>query len=108
MQIVNQIIRISKGYYVNVADLEAVMPLQAESTKKRITFAENAGKKHDLTLGKKNRSVIFLRSGAAIVTAIEPETIIARITGQVEQEEVVAAARQKRNTKRQHTPGLGG
>ena len=31
MQIVNQIIRISKGYYVNVADLEAVMPLQAES-----------------------------------------------------------------------------
>ena len=74
-----QLINVGFGNMVSSAKLVAIVGPESAPIKRVIQEARDAGRLVDATYGRRTRAVIIMDSDHVILSAIQPETIAARL-----------------------------
>ena len=74
-------VNIGFGNLVSSARLVAIVGPESAPIKRIIQDVRDQGKLIDATYGRRTRSVIIMDNGSVILSALQPETIDARING---------------------------
>ena len=72
-------ISIGLGNFVRTKAIEAIVNPDSAPIKRMIQEAKNLNRLIDATQGRKTRSVLVMNSGAIVLSALQAETIAARI-----------------------------
>lgn len=83
-----KLINIGFGNMVSSARLIAIVSPESAPIKRIISDAREKGQLIDATYGRRTRAVIITDCGYIILSAIQPETVAARLTVKEEQEAV--------------------
>lgn len=81
-----KLINIGFGNMVSSARLIAIVSPESAPIKRIISDAREKGQLIDATYGRRTRAVIITDCGYTILSAIQPETVAARLTIKGEQE----------------------
>ena len=76
-----KLLNIGFGNMVSVARLVAIVSPESAPVKRIVQEARERDKLIDATLGRKTRAVLVMDSDHVVLSAIQPETVAARITG---------------------------
>ncbi|MBQ4381696.1 MAG: DUF370 domain-containing protein [Oscillospiraceae bacterium] len=76
-----KLINIGFGNMVNSARIVAVISPESAPVKRIISDTRDRGDLVDATYGRRTRAVIICDSGHVILSALQPETVTARLTG---------------------------
>ena len=76
-----RLINIGFGNMVNAGKLIAIVSPESAPIKRIVQEARDKGSLIDATYGRRTRSVIVMDSDHVILSAIQPETIAARLGG---------------------------
>ena len=82
-----QLINIGFGNIVTAERIVSIVSPESAPIKRLVQEAKDAKTAIDATYGRKTRSVIIMDSGHIILSAIQPETIAARIEGDAKKEQ---------------------
>lgn len=82
-------VNIGYGNLVSSGRLVAVVGPESAPIKRIIQDVRDQGKLIDATYGRRTKSVIIMDNGSVILSALQPETIEARINGKTEGNEEV-------------------
>ena len=74
-----KILNVGFGNAVAAQRVIAVISAEAAPTKRMIQAAKDSGKAIDATAGRKTRTVIITDSDHVILSALQPETLTARL-----------------------------
>ncbi len=74
-------INIGFGNVVSAHRLISIVAPESAPIKRIVQEARDAGNLIDATYGRRTRSVLIADSGHVILSAVQPETIVGRITG---------------------------
>ncbi|MGN1481199.1 extracellular matrix/biofilm regulator RemA [Porcipelethomonas sp.] len=74
-----QLINVGFGNMVSSARLVAIVGPESAPIKRIVQEARDAGRLVDATYGRRTRAVIIMDSDHVILSAIQPETIAARV-----------------------------
>ena len=75
-----QLINVGYGNIVCASRVLAVVSNDSAPMKRYIQDAKDGGTAIDATCGRKTRSVLIMDSGHAVLSAIQPETVAARLS----------------------------
>ena len=81
-----KLINIGFGNMVSSSRLVAIVGPESAPIKRIISDARDKGQLIDATYGRRTRAVIIADSGHVILSAIQPETVAARLAGRVEKD----------------------
>jgi len=81
-----KLINIGFGNMVSVGRIIAIVSPESAPIKRIISDAREKNTLIDATYGRRTRAVIIMDNGCIILSAIQPETVAARMTGKNEQE----------------------
>lgn len=81
-----KLINIGFGNMVSASRLVAIVSPDSAPIKRIIQDVKERGQLIDATYGRRTRAVLIMNSGHVILSAIQPETVAARITGKTEHE----------------------
>lgn len=79
-----KLINIGYGNMVSADRVVAIVSPDSAPVKRMIQDARDGGNLIDATYGRRTRAVVIADSGHVILSAIPPETVSARISGQPE------------------------
>ena len=68
------------GNMVAAERIIAVVSPDSSPVKRLVQDAKDGGRAIDVTCGRKTRSVLILDSGHVLLSAIQPETVVSRLT----------------------------
>ena len=74
-------INIGFGNVVSAHRVISIVAPESAPIKRIVQEAREAGDLIDATYGRRTRSVLVMDSGHVILSAVQPETIVGRITG---------------------------
>ncbi|MGN0621163.1 MAG: extracellular matrix/biofilm regulator RemA [Porcipelethomonas sp.] len=74
-----QLINIGFGNMVSSARLVAIVSPESAPIKRIVQDARESGNLIDATYGRRTRAVIIMDSGHIVLSAIQPETVAARL-----------------------------
>ena len=77
-----KLINIGYGNMVSAGRVIAIVSPESAPIKRIILDARKSGSLIDATYGRKTRAVVIADSGHVILSAIQPETVGSRITGE--------------------------
>ena len=85
----NRLIHIGFGNIVNTDKIIAIVSPDSAPIKRMVQEARDRGVLIDATYGRKTRSVVIMDSDHIVLSAIQPDTVAARLNGKeaVEEEE---------------------
>lgn len=76
-----QLINIGFGNMISASRLIAIVSPESAPIKRLISDAKSKGTLIDATYGRKTRAVIIMDSDHVILTAVQPETVAGRASG---------------------------
>ncbi len=79
-----KLINIGFGNMVSASRLVAIVSPESAPIKRIIQDVRDRGQLVDATYGRRTRAVIIMDSGHVILSALQPETVGARMTGKTE------------------------
>lgn len=79
-----KLINIGFGNMVSAARLVAIVSPESAPIKRIIQDVRDRGELIDATFGRRTRAVIIMDSGHVILSALQPETVGARMAGKAE------------------------
>ena len=82
-----QLINIGFGNMVSANRLISIVSPESAPIKRIISDARDRGQLIDATYGRRTRAVLITDSGHIILSAVQPETVAARVTGKAEQDQ---------------------
>lgn len=74
-----KMVNVGFGNALSAERVVAVISAEAAPTKRMIQAARDSGKAIDATAGRKTRTVVVTDSGHIVLSALQPETITARL-----------------------------
>ena len=77
------LISVGFGNYVNTGHLTAVCHADSAPMKRMAAEARTSGMAVDATQGRKTKAVLVMKDGHVVLSALMPETIAARMNGQL-------------------------
>ena len=81
----DKLINIGYGNYVSAARVVALVAPDSAPIKRMIRDAQERSMLIDATYGRRTRAVIIMDSGHVILSALQPETVSARMIGRSEE-----------------------
>lgn len=78
----SSLIHIGFGNVVNADKIISIVSPDAAPIKRLVQCSKENGNAIDATQGRKTRSVIIMESSQVVLSALNPETIVGRVTGQ--------------------------
>ena len=75
-----RMLNVGYGNVVVANRVVAIVSSQSAPMKRLRDWAEGAGKLVDATQGRRTRSIVVTDSGHVVLSAVNPETILARLT----------------------------
>lgn len=72
-------VNVGTNSFVMVSEIESISPPESAPIKRLVNTAKDDGKCVELTYGKRVKSVIVLKSGKIILSAVLPQTLAQRI-----------------------------
>lgn len=78
----SSLIHIGFGNVVNADKIISIVSPDAAPIKRLVQRSKENGNAIDATQGRKTRSVIIMESSQVVLSALNPETIVGRVTGQ--------------------------
>ena len=82
-----QLINIGFGNYISANKLVSIVSPESAPIKRMVQEAKDNKTSVDATYGRKTRAVLIMDSGHIVLSAIQPETIAARIEGDAKKEQ---------------------
>lgn len=82
-----RLVNVGFGSMVNVSRMIAILNPDSAPIRRRIQEAKESHMLVDATYGRKIRAVIIMDSDHVVVSAIAPETIASRMSGEVKGDE---------------------
>ena len=82
-----QLVNIGFGNVVSAAKIVSIVSPEAAPIKRIVQEAKDAGTAIDATCGRRTRAVLIMDSGHVILSAIQPETIAARLDKNITNED---------------------
>ena len=82
-----QLINIGFGNIILAERIIAIISPDSAPVKRMIQESKDNGKIIDATCGRKTRAVIIMDSGHIILSAVQPETVAARLDKDINKEE---------------------
>lgn len=79
-----KLINIGFGNMVSASRLVAVVSPESAPIKRIIQDVRDKGSLIDATFGRRTRAVIIMDSGHVILSALQPETVSARVSGRAD------------------------
>ena len=79
-----KLLNIGFGNMVSSARLVAVVSPDSAPIKRIVQEERDKGKVIDATYGRRTRAVLIMDSGHVVLSALQPETVAARLNGQTE------------------------
>ena len=76
-------INVGFGNMIAVHKIIAMVTPDSAPTKRNIQEAKEEGTIIDATHGRKTRTVIYMENGRIVLSALQPETIVNRLQGQI-------------------------
>ena len=76
-------INVGFGNMIAVYKIIAMVTPDSAPTKRNIQEAKEEGTIIDATHGRKTRTVIYMENGRIVLSALQPETIVNRLQGQI-------------------------
>ena len=77
----NKFVGVGFGNMVSADRIVAVVSPESSPVKRLVQDAKDGGRAIDVTCGRKTRSVLVLDSDHVLLSAIQPETVVSRLTG---------------------------
>lgn len=74
-----QFVNVGTNSYVNVEEIESISPPESAPIKRMVSLAKDENRCVEINYGKRVKSVIVLRSGKILLSAMLPQTIADRI-----------------------------
>jgi len=81
-----RLINIGFGNMVSAGRIIAIVSPESAPIKRIITDAREKGLLIDATYGRRTRAVIIIDNGSLVLSAIQPETVAARLSSTTEQQ----------------------
>ena len=81
-----KLINIGFGNIVSANRIIAIVSPESAPIKRIIQVAKDKGSAVDATYGRRTRAVIIMDSGHVILSAVQPETVAARLDKDMEEE----------------------
>ena len=72
-------VNVGTNSFIAVDEIESVSPPESAPIKRMVSQAKDENRCIEVTYGKRVKSVIVLRSGKIVLSAILPQTIVERI-----------------------------
>ena len=72
-------INVGTNSFVAIKEIETVSPPESAPIKRMVNLAKDEGRCIELTYGKRVKSVIVLKSGKIVLSAVLPNTLVQRI-----------------------------
>lgn len=72
-------VNVGTNSFVMMSEIESISPPESAPIKRLVNTAKDDGKCVELTYGKRVKSVIVLKSGKIILSAVLPQTLAQRI-----------------------------
>ena len=72
-------VNVGTNSFIAVDQIESVSPPESAPIKRMVSQAKDENRCIEVTYGKRVKSVIVLRSGKIVLSAILPQTIVERI-----------------------------
>ncbi len=72
-------VNVGTNSFVKIADIETISPPEAAPIKRLLNNAKDTNICVELTYGKRVKSVIVLKTGHIVTSALLPQTVVARI-----------------------------
>ena len=72
-------INVGTNSFVMVNEIETISPPESAPIKRMINTAKDEGRCIEVTYGKRVKSVIVLKSGKVVLSAVLPQTLAQRI-----------------------------
>ena len=82
-----QLVNIGFGNIVNAERIISIISPESAPVKRMIQEAKDSKMAIDATYGRRTRAVIIMDSGNVILSAVQPETVAARIDKNISAEE---------------------
>ena len=82
-----KLINIGFGNMVSAGRIIAIVSPESAPIKRIITDAREKGQLIDATYGRRTRAVIIADNGSLILSAIQPETVAARLSSATDQQQ---------------------
>lgn len=76
-------VNVGTNSFVMVSEIESISPPESAPIKRLVNTAKDDGKCVELTYGKRVKSVIVLKSGKIILSAVLPQTLAQRIAEKI-------------------------
>ena len=83
-----KLVNIGFGNMVNVKRVVTLVSPDSSPIKRLVQDAKEAGRAIDVTCGRKTRSVLITDSDHVLLSALQPETLSARLNGKDAHDEV--------------------
>lgn len=72
-------VNVGTNSFVKIEEIETISPPESAPIKRLVNTAKDEGKCIEVTYGKRVKSVITLKSGKIVLSAMLPQTIAQRI-----------------------------
>lgn len=75
-------VNVGTSSFIAVKEIESVSPPESAPVKRLVNCAKDNNQCIELTYGRRTKSVIVLKSGKIVLSAVLPETIVKRIAAE--------------------------
>ena len=72
-------VNVGTNSFVSVNEIETISPPESAPIKRMVTLAKDENRCIEVTYGKRTKTVIVLKSGKVVLSALLPQTIAKRI-----------------------------
>lgn len=74
-----QFVNVGTNSFISIEDIESVSPPESAPIKRMVNLAKDENRCIEVNYGKRVKSVLVLKSGKIILSAMLPQTIVDRI-----------------------------
>lgn len=74
-----QFVNVGTNSFISIEDIESISPPESAPIKRMVNTAKDKNRCVEVNYGKRVKSVIMLRSGKVVLSAMLPQTIAERI-----------------------------
>lgn len=74
-----QFVNVGTNSFISIEDIESVSPPESAPIKRMVNLAKDENRCIEVNYGKRVKSVLVLKSGKIILSAMLPQTIVERI-----------------------------
>lgn len=72
-------VNVGTNSFVSVNEIETISPPESAPIKRLVNLAKDENRCIEVTYGKRTKTVIVLKSGKVVLSALLPQTIVERI-----------------------------